>query len=100
MKIYEIQKHQVNQVQSEQTAAVRSSPENEPPHKSKPVGKDTVELSAESRLMQKAGQVIAQAPEVRPEKIQAIAEAVQNNTYQVDSRKVANSIIASIIIER
>ncbi len=63
-------------------------------------GSDNISLSSQARLLQKASQVIAQTPEVRAEKVAAIKNAVQNGTYQVDSRQVANSMIAQMLQER
>ncbi len=63
-------------------------------------GTDNISLSSQARLLQKASQVIAQTPEVRSEKVAAIKAAVQNGTYQVEPRQVANSMIAQMLQER
>lgn len=100
MKINDIPPPGVSQLRTDQTAPAEMPPEAEHAPRSRLSKMDIIELSQESRLMQKASQVIAQTPEVRLDKIKPIAEAVQQNTYQVDSRKVANSLIASHILER
>jgi len=41
-----------------------------------------------------------QTPEVRPEKVAAIKEALDQGTYEIDSRKLANLLIAELILNR
>jgi negative regulator of flagellin synthesis FlgM len=81
-------RQKVGQVQGQQ-AAVSSGGEN-----------DVIQLSSQARMMQKAGEVVYQTPEVRPEKVEALQDSVQQGTYQVDSEKVANSLIAGMILEK
>jgi flagellar biosynthesis anti-sigma factor FlgM len=50
--------------------------------------------------MQKASEVVAATDEVRSEKVSALKEQVQQGTYEVDSQKVANSMISSLLMER
>jgi len=59
---------------------------------------DVIQLSPQSRLMQKAAEVANQTPEVRPEKVAPLQEAVQQGAYTVDSQKVANSLITDMIL--
>jgi negative regulator of flagellin synthesis FlgM len=61
---------------------------------------DVIQLSPQSRLMQKASEVAYQTPEVRPEKVAALQDPVQQGTYEVDSKKVASSMIAGMIQEK
>ena len=44
--------------------------------------------------------VVYQTPEVRPEKVAAVQDAVQEGTYEVDTKKVANKVIANAILEK
>jgi anti-sigma28 factor (negative regulator of flagellin synthesis) len=44
--------------------------------------------------------VVHQTSEVRPEKVAALQEPVQNGTYEVDSLKVANRIITEVLQEK
>ncbi len=53
-----------------------------------------------ARLLEKALQIIYQTPEVRPEKVAAIKEALDQGTYEIDSRKLANLLIAELILNR
>lgn len=75
------------------------------PQEQAPTGKssgevDVIHLSSTSRLRQKASEVAYQTPEVRPEKVAALKDSVQQGTYEVDSQKVANSLIAGVILEK
>ena len=99
MKITDIQGTGVNQLQSEQTGAVESRADKKT-ESSQDATTDNIRLSQEARLMQKASQVIAQAPDVRQEKVDPLKEAVDQGSYPVDAKKVANSIIANLLMER
>jgi flagellar biosynthesis anti-sigma factor FlgM len=48
-------------------------------------------------LIEKARQIIAETPEIRPERVDPLQEAVEQGTYEVDARKVANSLITKLI---
>lgn len=61
---------------------------------------DVIHLSQKSRLMQKASEVVSETPEVRADKVAPLQEAVQQGTYQVETAKVANSLIASMILDK
>lgn len=56
---------------------------------------DRVSLSDEARLLTVARAEAAAAPEVRREKIDALKQSVADGTYTVDSRKVAQNLVAS-----
>ncbi len=99
MKITDIQGTGVSQLQTEQTGAVESRA-GKKTDVNQTAGADNINLSQEARLMQKAAQVIAQTPEVREEKVATLKEAVDQGTYQVNSQKVATSLIADIFRER
>jgi flagellar biosynthesis anti-sigma factor FlgM len=49
--------------------------------------------------MEKAQDTIAQAPEVRDEKVAALKAAVENGTYQIDSLRLANILLALLLTE-
>ncbi len=60
-------------------------------------GKDRVELSSQSRLMQKVNQAMeAQDPE-RVAKVKEIKEQVQKGTYNIDTEKVAQSMLTDLL---
>jgi negative regulator of flagellin synthesis FlgM len=96
MKITDIQGTNVTQLQNEQAGAV----EPRTPQTEATQNADNIQLSQEARLMQKASQVIAETPDVRQEKVDSIKEAVDTGSYPVNAQKVANSMIANMIMER
>lgn len=54
---------------------------------------DQVEISARARVLQQADRAAREAPEVREERVQELREAIQNGTYQVDARAVAERLL-------
>lgn len=56
---------------------------------------DRVSLSEEARLHIAARSEAAAAPEVRREKVDALKQSVADGTYTVDSRQVAQKLLAS-----
>jgi len=49
------------------------------------------------RLVELAQQIINETPNARAEKVAALKEAIEGGDYQVDSRKLANIILAKIL---
>jgi len=99
MKITDIKGLGVEELAAQQTEKVKTSQGRASPAKSGG-GMDVIQLSPQSRMMQKASEVAYQTPEVRPEKVAAVQDAVQQGTYEVDTKKVANKVIASAILEK
>ncbi|MFZ2089883.1 MAG: flagellar biosynthesis anti-sigma factor FlgM [Desulfobaccales bacterium] len=99
MKITDVKGLEVEQVATRQADKVNGVQGQPTLEKSGAEG-DVIRLSPQSRLMQKAGEVVYQTPEVRPEKVAALQDTVQQGTYEVDSQKVANSLIAQMIQEK
>ncbi len=99
MKITDIQGTGVSQLQSEPVGATGSRADKTSADR-RTAGTDNIILSQEARLMQKAGEAIAQTPDVRQEKVDPLQQAVNQGTYSVDSQKVANSMIANLLMER
>ncbi|MBM4301796.1 MAG: flagellar biosynthesis anti-sigma factor FlgM [Deltaproteobacteria bacterium] len=56
-------------------------------------------LQRNEKLMEQVRQIIAATSEVRPEKVEPLQEAVASGTYEIDARKLANSLITKIILE-
>ena len=46
-----------------------------------------------SLLIQQAREVVYRTPEVRPEKVAQLKEAIEQGVYEIDSRKIAEIII-------
>ena len=56
-------------------------------------------LQRNDKLIEQVRQIIAATPEVRPEKVEPLREAVASGTYEIDARKLANSLITKIILD-
>jgi negative regulator of flagellin synthesis FlgM len=54
---------------------------------------DSVELSDTARALANASQTVAQASEVREDRVAAIKAALANGTYSVDSRTLAQAMV-------
>jgi len=99
MKITDVPSLEVEQLATKQAEKVSGAPGQPLPEKSGGET-DVIHLSPQARLMQKASEVVYQAPDVRPEKVAALQDSVQRGTYEVDTTKVANKLIADIIQEK
>jgi flagellar biosynthesis anti-sigma factor FlgM len=51
------------------------------------------------QFIEQVRRIIADAPEVRPEKVEPLQEAIASGTYEIDARKVANALITKIILD-
>ena len=99
MKITDVKGLEVEQLTTQQADKVNGAQGQKPTEKAS--GEvDLIQLSPQSRLMQKASEVVYQTSEVRPEKVSALQESVQGGTYEVDSLKIANRLITGIIQEK
>ena len=56
-------------------------------------------LQRDEKLIDQVRQIIAATPEIRPEKVEPLREAVEQGTYEIDTRKLANRLITKIILE-
>ena len=59
-------------------------------------GQDETDLSANLQKVQELKAQLGNMPDVRLEKVQALQKAVSNGTYQVDSGKIADAMIADL----
>ncbi len=99
MKINELSGISVEQLQASKTGGVTSH-EEPPAQEQTCAGVDVIHLSPQAKLMQKAAQVVAETSEVRSEKVMALKDSVEQGTYQVDSKQVANKLIIEMLIEK
>jgi negative regulator of flagellin synthesis FlgM len=60
---------------------------------------DGLNLQEHDRLIEQARQVVAETPDIRPEKVEPVQEAVASGAYEIDARKVANALITKIILD-
>ena len=56
-------------------------------------------LQRNDKLIEQVRQIIAETPEVRAEKVEPLLEALASGTYEIDARKLANCLIAKIILD-
>ncbi len=82
---------QVKQAQNEVSRAGKQVPEQ-----TRSRG-DRVELSSTAREMKQIESVLKSTPDVRADKVKAIKEQIEAGTYQVDSKKVANAMLADLL---
>jgi negative regulator of flagellin synthesis FlgM len=64
-----------------------------------PPGPGDPNLQRNDQLIEQVRQIIAATPEIRPEKVEPLREAVEQGTYEIDARKLANCLIAKIILD-
>jgi negative regulator of flagellin synthesis FlgM len=65
----------------------------------KTIPADKVELSAGSQDVQKAKAILAQTPDVRVDKVQALKERIADGDYTVDPHRIADSMLTSLLSE-
>jgi flagellar biosynthesis anti-sigma factor FlgM len=53
-----------------------------------------------SLLMQKAQEIVNHTPDVREDRVAALRTAIQQGTYQIDARQLANILITRFILKR
>ena len=54
---------------------------------------DSIELSDAARSLATTHRVVADAPEIRADRVAELKTAIANGTYSVDSRTLARSLI-------
>ncbi len=59
--------------------------------------RDRVELSQTAQDIKKIESVLKSTPDVRAEKVKAIKEQIEAGNYQVDSKKIANAMLADLL---
>ena len=65
-----------------------------------PQAAKAADLSRNEKLMERVRQIIAETPEIRPEKVGPLREAVEQGTYSINVRKLANILIAELVLDR
>ncbi|MCP4578342.1 MAG: flagellar biosynthesis anti-sigma factor FlgM [Deltaproteobacteria bacterium] len=59
---------------------------------------DSVELSPEAKVMQEAIKVLETLPDVREEKVAQIRERIEEGSYQIDGKKIAEKMINESLV--
>ena len=60
---------------------------------------DTVEISAQSKEIQKINDTLKETPEVRSEKVAALKKQIDEGQYKVDAESVAGKMIQQSILD-
>ncbi len=58
---------------------------------------DRVDLSGKAKEMAEMRNTINQLPEIRTDKVQSIEKAVNDGTYTIDAKKIANKMINELV---
>jgi flagellar biosynthesis anti-sigma factor FlgM len=58
-----------------------------------------VNLARNKKLIEQIRQIIEATPEIRPEKVGPLKEAVDEGTYEIDARELAKVLITKLILE-
>jgi len=61
--------------------------------------KDEVRISTRAKQFQRAYELVAQTPDVRPDKVAPLQDAIKTGTYNVRGEQVANKLIANTILD-
>jgi flagellar biosynthesis anti-sigma factor FlgM len=72
---------------------------NQPQSCCSPLRSGPPDLQKDDKLIEQIRQIIAATPEVRPEKVEPLREAVESGTYDIDPRNLANCLITKVILE-
>ena len=70
-----------------------------PPAQNQVPAEDKVDLSSQSKELNKISEALAAAPDVRAEKVEALKKQVESGQYQVDSDTVAEKMIKEFLFD-
>ncbi len=56
-------------------------------------------LIGNAKFMELVHQIISEAPEIRPEKVGPLQEAIEQGTYGIDVRELANILITKLFLD-
>jgi flagellar biosynthesis anti-sigma factor FlgM len=57
------------------------------------------DLLGNEKLIERVRQIISESPEIRQEKVSPLQEAVEQGTYGIDVRKLANILITKLFLD-
>ena len=90
----------VSQIRTDNKVEVKKARKLEGgPEGTGPSAADTVDLSSNSRDVQKMKEILAQTPETRMEMIESLKKQIDEGTYQVDSRDIADKMLDELLSE-
>lgn len=58
---------------------------------------DRVDLSGKAKEMAELRNAIDQLPEIRTDKVQSIEKAINDGTYKIDAKKIANKMVDELV---
>ena len=64
-----------------------------------PLLSGSADSAGNNPLIEQARHIIEATPEIRPEKVAPLQEAVEQGTYEIDTRKLANALITKLLLE-
>jgi len=101
MKISDIQQKTSSAQQAKETDPTRPPEKQGNPKKLKDPSSssDRVELSVQSKELQKIHDLLQKTPDVRSERVSNLKESIQEGRYQVDSEGLARKMIKEGILE-
>lgn len=82
--------HAREKVSAQRTNSGAAAPASPTP--AKPVSRDTVELSDTAKVLKNADAKLANTPEVNAERVAELKAAIDNGSYQIDARRVAEKM--------
>lgn len=90
----------ISQIRTDNKIEVKKARKAEgAPDETGPTSSDKVELSSNSRDVQKMQEILAQTPEMRMEMIEALKKEINEGTYRVDSRDIADKMLDDLLEE-
>lgn len=100
MKISDLKNDQIVQFISQGNKSAPAEKMQGPREEGKAgVAGDRVEISPQSRDLQRVRQVLAQTPDVRAEKVAALKKAVAEGRYHVNAEEIATKMVREILVE-
>jgi negative regulator of flagellin synthesis FlgM len=89
----------VAQIQTENKIKVKKSNQAEETAAGNVAANDSVSLSSGSRDVQKIKEILLETPDIRTEKVAELKARIESGEYQVDSRQLADKMLADLLDE-
>jgi negative regulator of flagellin synthesis FlgM len=83
-----------NKVEVKKTRKLEGGPDT-----TSPSAADTVDFSSSSRDVQKMKEILDQTPAMRMEMIESLKKQIDEGTYQVDARDIADKMMDDLLTE-
>ena len=89
----------VAQIQTENKIKVKKSNQAGETAAGNVAANDSVSLSSGSRDVQKIKEILLETPDIRTEKVAELKARIESGEYQVDSRQLADKMLADLLDE-